>query len=153
MSLVIQVIRRTQGRISYCRTLLKCRGCRSMHACSIPTTLKKTVCAMLPVLFDTKSPPCRYARPSTHAHTHTLLNSRIKRAWKKVHHNVHKRYSDKTMLTIKTNLLKIGSNHAAAIMCQLSTTACLKFVVFWSHTDERYFRVYRALITCSVHQA
>jgi len=26
---------------------------------------------------------------------------------KKVHDNVHKRYSDKTMLTIKTNLLKI----------------------------------------------
>ena len=25
---------------------------------------------------------------------------------KKVHDNVHKRYSDKTMLTIKTNLLK-----------------------------------------------
>ena len=26
---------------------------------------------------------------------------------KKVHDNVHKRYSDKTMLTMKTNLLKI----------------------------------------------
>ena len=26
---------------------------------------------------------------------------------KKVHDNMHKRYSDKTMLTIKTNLLKI----------------------------------------------
>ena len=40
--------------------------------------------------------------------THTLfIELTHQTRMKKVHDNVHKRYSDKTVLTIKTNLLKI----------------------------------------------